>query len=661
MATTQESIAALQAQPEYARLAEMVRQTITSLGGNRVSFQITGDWLFKIDYADTRALYGTRISGATPEADLVWLKFVDFVDLEADLGQPFILGEIQTSPSNSKGLLPLLLKSNEHSVVFRELNLELGQIQRDGFSSQVPSYHNDYFWAGENDIVLSTNHGATPEEIAENSTQYGYPRNVRKWSRGQTLENSAVVFQVPKSEGSVTVHQVDLEGTTSVLVETWHDFHRKTMTLIDLDGSNSFQLPIPQGISHAIHIGGQFLFSIRESWQNHPAGSLVSFDLAEARKTGVIASSKSLFAPTASSFLDWMAVSATRDSAHFTAISNMNKVLLKAKWTGRAWEVATIRQAPGQNFTVVTNNFNNLFPDRHATGVLIRTEGVVNPGQLSLLRQDGVVIPMPNQSQFVNDVPVEVSVRWGRSADGTPVPYTLVRPTQVTGPSPTLLSAYGVYGIPQLSSFSPSMYGAWLKQGVPLVFGHIRGGGEQGPAWHSGGQRLNRPRSFEDVHAIAEDLLATGVSLPGKIGLRGASAGGLIVATAALQRPDLYGAVLMQVPLVDPLVDRNGVDEFGDPDIPSERAIMETFLPMNLAATRTGQDAPAFLIQAAVQDARINIGAVRSFVALLQSRGIPVQYLEWSEGGHVNEGRSGDIIELETSLYAQFLCERLMR
>src|SRR5262249_8135003 len=141
------------------------------------------------------------------------------------------------------------------------------------------------------------------------------------------------------------------------------------------------------------------------------------------------------------------------------------------------------------------------------------------------------------------------------SRDGTRIPYFIAHRTQLAtdGSHPTLLQGYGGFAIAQLPNYSALLGRGWLEAGGVLVRANIRGGCASGPQWHRTAQREGRQKTFDDFIAVAEDLIRRGITSPAHLGILGGSQGGLLVTGAMVQRPELFGAVVAQVPLTDML------------------------------------------------------------------------------------------------------------
>jgi prolyl oligopeptidase len=288
-----------------------------------------------------------------------------------------------------------------------------------------------------------------------------------------------------------------------------------------------------------------------------------------------------------------------------------------------------------------------LAEDSLADHLLVSYVDFTTPDTLYLVRAEGGSPDRLKQRQPQFDASgMQVEQRHATSKDGTRVPYFIVWPrgaalsASVPGgaPRPTLLYGYGGFEISMQPWYSAAWGMSWYERGGVLVVANIRGGGEFGPAWHQAAIKADKQRSYDDFIAIAEDLIRTGVTDAAHLGIMGGSNGGLLVGAAFTQRPDLFKAVVCQVPLLDMqrfhklLAGASWMAEYGDPDNPAEWAWISKYSPyQNLSATRSY---PRVLFTTSTRDDRVHPGHARKMVARLRELGKPVLYYENTEGGH---------------------------
>lgn len=216
---------------------------------------------------------------------------------------------------------------------------------------------------------------------------------------------------------------------------------------------------------------------------------------------------------------------------------------------------------------------------------------------------------------------IRVEQRFFASKDGTRVPVFIVRHKDVTGPAPTMLNAYGGYGIPMIPFYSPATI-AWVEAGGVYAMANIRGGGEYGKAWHDAGRGAKKQNVFDDFIAAGEFLKAEGITTPDGLAIQGESNGGLLIGAVVNQRPDLFAAALPGVGVMDMLrFDRftsgaTWVQEFGDPAREADFRTLRAYSPLH--NIRTG-DYPAILATTADTDDRVVPAHSFKYIAALQA------------------------------------------
>jgi prolyl oligopeptidase len=244
------------------------------------------------------------------------------------------------------------------------------------------------------------------------------------------------------------------------------------------------------------------------------------------------------------------------------------------------------------------------------------------------------------------------------------VPYFVVWPrgAKADGRNPTLLYGYGGYQVSLQPWYSAGFGSAWYSQGGVLVVANIRGGGEFGPAWHQAAVKANKQKSYDDFAAVAEDLIKTGVTRPQQLGIMGGSNGGLLVGAVMVQRPELFGAVVCQVPLLDMrrfhrlLAGASWMAEYGDPDKPEDWAVISRYSPYQ--NVRPGQKLPPVLFVTSTRDDRVHPGHARKMAARMIEQGHAVDYFENIEGGHGGAADNRQRADMQALEFA-FLWQRL--
>ncbi len=210
------------------------------------------------------------------------------------------------------------------------------------------------------------------------------------------------------------------------------------------------------------------------------------------------------------------------------------------------------------------------------------------------------------------------------SKDGTRVPMFIThrKGLKLDGNTPTLLYGYGGFSIPNVPGFAVSRL-VWMEMGGVYAEACLRGGGEYGEEWHEAGRLKNKQRCFDDFIAAAEWLIANKFTRPARLAIQGGSNGGLLVGACMTQRPDLFGAVLPAVGVLDMLrfsqytIGWAWTSEYGRPDDPEMFPVLKAYSPLH--NLKPGTHYPATLITTADHDDRVVPSHSFKFAAALQA------------------------------------------
>jgi prolyl oligopeptidase len=255
---------------------------------------------------------------------------------------------------------------------------------------------------------------------------------------------------------------------------------------------------------------------------------------------------------------------------------------------------------------------------------------------------------------------------WYTSKDGTKVSMFLVHHKAMApdGKNPTLLTGYGGFALGMTPYFSSSTL-VWLELGGVVAIPNLRGGDEYGEEWHRAGMLDKKQNVFDDFIAAAEWLIAEKITSPERLAISGASNGGLLVGAAMVQRPELFRAVVCQVPLLDMVryhlfgSGKTWISEYGTADVPEQFAYLYAYSPYHHIRER--QAYPALLMMTADSDDRVDPMHARKFTAALQwatSSGLPVWLRMERQAGHGGTDVTRKEIESAVDVYA-FLISQL--
>lgn len=236
------------------------------------------------------------------------------------------------------------------------------------------------------------------------------------------------------------------------------------------------------------------------------------------------------------------------------------------------------------------------------------TEGVVAGEPLPGSPDDGIVTARQTSYEADDGVPIPVFVVDGR--------------TTPSESAATILTGYGGFAIAETPAYS-ALITAWCEQGGRFAIAGIRGGAEEGEAWHRAGMRERKQRCFDDFFQAGDWLVSSGLTSRDRLALRGGSNGGLLMGACITQRPDLAAAVHCAVPLLDMvrfhefLIARLWIPEYGDPDVADEFAWIHAYSPYHRVVAGTCY--PSTLLTTAEEDTRVHPFHARKFAALLQA------------------------------------------
>ena len=398
------------------------------------------------------------------------------------------------------------------------------------------------------------------------------------------------------------------------------------------------QLPIPPKSNPNDVYKGQLLVSLQQDWTPDgqetafKSGDLVSFDMEAYLTSGALPPVELVFRPTARQSFEF--VSTAGKTALIAINDNVVGKVLKLDRQDGAW-TTTALDLPGKGQVSVT------FASRKADTAFFNYEGFLTPD--SLLSYDtasGKVETLKSIPAKFDAEGLTVQQFEATSKDGTKIPYFVVHRADIplNGTTPTLLYGYGGFQISLNPSYSAVTGKLWLEEGGAYVLANIRGGGEFGPAWHQAGLKGNRQRIYDDFIAVGEDLVEKKITSPERLGIMGGSNGGLLMGVMLTQRPDLWNAVVVQVPLLDMLryhlllAGASWVDEYGNPDNPEERPFLEQISPYNNFDADAAYPTPFFVTS--TKDDRVHPGHARKMAKLFEDAGKPFYYYENIDGGH---------------------------
>ncbi|HEX6347492.1 MAG TPA: prolyl oligopeptidase family serine peptidase [Umezawaea sp.] len=551
-----------------------------------------------------------------------WQVLLDLDAVAAAEGENWVWKGAAVLRPEYRLALVQLSRGGADAVVVREFDLEAGDFVSGGFS--LPEAKSSVGWLDADRVFVGTDFG--PGTL----TSSGYPRVVKEWRRGTPLDTATVVYAGKTDDVWNRAHHDSTEGFERTFVRRAMTFYTAEKFLRADDGG-LVRIEVPDDAETDVH-REWLLIGLRTPWTvgatTHPAGALLAtpFDdfLAGGREL------TTLFTPDAHTSLTghvWtrnhLVLSILRD------VQTRMEVLTPGPDGWSREPLAGVREF--ETADVVGT-------DPHQSDeYLISSSGYTVPSELRLGHVGGEVEVLKRAPAFFDAEGMTVAQHFATSDDGTRVPYFVVTPPGGPG-GPTLLNAYGGFEVSLRPGYNSAAGLGWLSRGGTYVVANLRGGGEYGPEWHQSALRENRSRAYEDCAAVARDLVARGITTPERLGIRGGSNGGLLVGVMLTRYPELFGAIVCQVPLLDMkryhllLAGASWMAEYGDPDEPADWEFIKEYSPYQNA--RAGRPYPPTLFMTSTRDDRVHPGHARKMVAKLHDLGYDVPYHENIEGGH---------------------------
>lgn len=553
-----------------------------------------------------------------------WETVIDLDALARDEHENWVWGGVTCLEPRGTRCLVSLSRGGGDADVLREFDLVAGSFVEGGFV--LPESKGGAAWIDHDTLFVATDFG--PGSM----TASGYPRIVKEWKRGTPLAAAQRVFEAGADDLSASARKDLTPGYEREFVTRQIGFYSSELFLRE-DG-RLLKIDKPED-ANAYAVRDQLLIELRSDWRiagrTWPQGALLAIDFGRFLRGE--RDFDALFLPDATSSLDGVAV--TRSALLLTVLDKVKNRLVELRREDGAWlrrEVAT----PGIG-TLGVAALDEIESDDYFLSVT----DFLTPTTLYLGRAGSDererLKAMP---AWFDPAPYTVSQFEARSKDGTLVPYFVVmaRDAPFDGSNPTVLYGYGGFEVSLKPSYSGMTGAAWLEQGGVYVLANIRGGGEFGPRWHQAALKEHRQRAFDDFLAVAEDLIGRKITSPRHLGIMGGSNGGLLVGAALTQRPELFNAVVCQVPLLDMrryhtlLAGASWMGEYGDPDDPQQWKFIGKYSPyQNVFKDR---HYPRVLFTTSTRDDRVHPGHARKMAALMESQGHDVLYWENLEGGH---------------------------
>ncbi|MFI8400261.1 prolyl oligopeptidase family protein [Streptomyces sp. NPDC085463] len=621
-----ETAEALAADPGFTPLKERLREVLDA--SDRIPYTTRrGAHLYNFwqDAEHVRGVWRRTTLEQYRKDRPEWEVLLDVDALAAEEDEKWVWdGATVRRPDHDRALVRLSRDGADAAVV-REFDLGTKEFVADGF--RLPEAKTQIGWIDADTVFVGTDTG--PGSL----TDSGYPRTVRRWRRGTPLEEAATVFEAEAGDVSAWGYHDDTPGYERDFVGRSLDFFHGETYLLEPDGT-PVRIDVPDDAvvyAHRRHL----IVTPRSAWLGQPSGSLLAFGfdafLAGDRTFEV------LFAPD-----ERTALAGHAWTRHHLILETMRDVTTRIEvltpTDAGPWDRAPLVGVPPLSAVDVVDTDPDVSDE-----YFLDVSGFLQPSTLHRGSVGGDAEVLKQAPDRFDTTGLTVAQHFAISRDGTRVPYFVIGPDHTaTGPGPTLLYGYGGFEVSLTPSYGAVRGLAWLERGGTHVVANIRGGGEYGPDWHQAALGAARPRAFEDFAAVAEDLVARGITTPDRLGAVGGSNGGLLMGAMLTRYPELFGAIVAQVPLLDMtrfhklLAGASWIAEYGDPDDEADLPHLRDLSPYHrIEADRTY---PPVLLTTSTRDDRVHPGHARKTAARLRELGHPVLFHENTGGGHAGAG-----------------------
>lgn len=544
-------------------------------------------------------------------------------------------------PEYEQCLLSLSRGGADASVV-REFNIKQRDFVKDGF--YLPEAKSGVSWKDQDSLYVGTDFG-------EGSlTKSGYPRIAKLWQRGTKLATAKTIHEGSVDSVSAGVYRnFSIHGNIDIAYDSTSFY---TNVAYIFDGDKKLKLVKQDDARVSGVYKNQLFVQLKSDWeykgQSFKQGAVIYTSLDAAKKGEP--DYRVFVEPGKTRIINSLAFS--QNYIWVSWLDNVQSIVerfevnQKGQWSSKKLPMESKGRIGLSGMQEDSDSFFVTYEDFLQPDTLYFMDG--KTFERTELQK------LPAKFDASN---LKVSQHFATSKDGTKVPYFLVmnKNTRLDGKNPTLLYGYGGFEVSLKPSYSALSGTAWLSRGGVYALANIRGGGEFGPSWHQSALKQNRHKAYEDFEAIARDLIDRKVTSPRHLGAQGGSNGGLLMGNMITRSPDLFNAILCQVPLLDMkrynklLAGASWMAEYGNPDVPEQWDYIKHFSPYhNLDKNKSY---PRAFFTTSTRDDRVHPGHARKMVAKMKSMGHDVLYYENIEGGHGGAANNNQTAHLYAMMY----------
>ncbi len=638
--------------PEFQKLETDLRAILDSEaripGVQKIGTHYYNFWK---DKQNPQGLWRRTTLAEYRKPDPKWETVIDLDALNAAEKENWVWHGAECLKPKYERCLISMSRGGSDADVTREFDLDAKTWVQDGFFR--PEAKGGLQWIDQDNVFVFTDFGTG------SMTKSGYPRVVKQWTRGTPLESAKVVYEGKADDMYIAAYRDLTPGFERDFVNRTLAFYNDELYLRGKDGK-LVKIDVPNSANKAVH--NQWLtLELRDPWKlkdrSFEAGSLLVIDfdkfMAGGREFDVA------FTPdehTSLSGYTW-----TKRHLVMTLLNDVkSKIRIMTPIGEGSWRQSLLVGAPA----VGTVDVSAVDADE-GDALWMTTTDFLTPTTLSIVDIGQPPQKLKAMPAFFETDGLITEQQFATSKDGTKVPYFIVRQKflPLDGSTPTLLWGYGGFEVSYTATYSSMAGRGWLQNGGVYVLANIRGGGEYGPRWHQAALKANRHKAYEDFAAVAQALLERKITSPARLGAQGGSNGGLLMGNMIVQYPELFGAVVCQVPLLDMkryshlLAGASWMAEYGDPDT-KDWEFIKTFSPYHLL--KEGVTYPPVLFTTSTRDDRVHPGHARKMMAKMEAMNADVRYYENIEGGHGGAANNQQEAHMRALAYT-FLWQQLRK
>lgn len=586
------------------------------------------------------------------QAEPAWETILDIDELAKKDQKEWVFKGADCLKPNHNPCLIYLSNGGKDATEVREFDVEKKAFVENGFF--IPEAKQRIAWLDKDHLVIGTDFGKG------SLTSSGYPRILKLLSRGQSLASAQTLFEGAESDVQVYPMSIFAEGKNLVQITRSLTFFTSEKYILT-EGLKLVKIPVPNDASLEGYHKGEIFYKIRSDLKTsqdkvYTEGSILSLKYQAPEQ---FSESNLVIKPEAGESIQSLVI--TLNDIYALTLNNVQSEMFKLENKSGSWNRKKLNLPAAGSITIQSEN-------EMQDEFLISFENFLTPTSIMINSKSGSKLKF----QTIKSLPKKFNAEnmmvhqyFATSKDGTKVPYFVVhqKSLSLNGLNPTVLYGYGGFEFSQ-SPFYASTWGkSWIQRNGVFVLANLRGGGEFGPKWHLDGIKEKKQNVFDDFIAVAEDLIAKKITSPDKLGIMGGSNGGLLVGATTMQRPELFKAVVCQVPLLDMmryhklLAGFSWVNEYGNPEDPKMKDVILKYSP--LQNVKKGVKYPEVLFVTSTKDDRVHPGHARKMAAKMEDFGNQVYYYENTGGGHGADANLNDRV-FRKYLEFSYLFEKLM-